>query len=324
MKKNLIIIGAGAWGSALSIGLSCKYKSIYLYSNKKEFELEKYHKHPKLDVKFKKNTFICYDIKKANNCDDVLIAVPSSAFYEALLNIKPYIHKQNIAWVTKGFDTKNKTFLHISFAKVLKNKKPCFISGPSFAYEVARNKPTLVAVSSKDDIVRKYWLDVIHTNSLRSYGNKDIIGAEIGAATKNVLAIAAGIANGLGYGANTQAALITRGLAEMTRLGLAFGANLNTFMGLTGLGDLVLTASDNLSRNRQFGQNLVKNKKTTAALKAVGATVEGYESCKFVLDLAREKNIEMPICIKVHEVIKEEITPNQAVKELMARSLIDE
>jgi glycerol-3-phosphate dehydrogenase (NAD(P)+) len=174
-------------------------------------------------------------------------------------------------------------------------------------------------VASQDEKLRKHWLDIIQTLSLRSYENEDVIGVEVGGLVKNVLAIAAGIANGLGYGANTQAALITRGLNEMLGFGLALGANEKTFMGLSGLGDLVLTCSDNLSRNRRFGQLLSKNIKVEKALQEIDATVEGVLGVKTVMLIAEKLKIEMPICKQVALIIDGKITPKEAVDYLMSR-----
>ena len=177
-----------------------------------------------------------------------------------------------------------------------------------------------MVVASEDKNTRDYWAAAIQTPTLRAYTNADMIGVEIGGAVKNILAIAAGIASGLGFGPNTQAALITRGLAEMRRLGIALGADDTTFMGLSGLGDLVLTCSDDLSRNRQFGKQLAANQSVEQALDYVGATVEGLNALALVLSLAKTHQIEMPICEQVLAVTEGRSTPEQALNELMARA----
>ena len=210
-------------------------------------------------------------------------------------------------------------FLHESFEEIL-DHVGCAISGPSFASEVASKKPTALTVASKDTAVRDYWAKVLQTNTLRAYTNEDIIGVEVGGSVKNILSIAAGIATGLGYGTNTQAALITRGLAEMIRFGKKLGANASTFNGLSGLGDLVLTCSDDLSRNRRFGKALANKQSVAQALKNVGATVEGLNTLELVLSIAKKNKIEIPICEQVNQVIQGQTSPISAVNYLMSRT----
>lgn len=170
-----------------------------------------------------------------------------------------------------------------------------------------------------DEGTRELWANIIQTKTLRAYTNPDIVGVQVGGSVKNILAIAAGIANGLGFGANTQAALITRGLAEMTRLGVALGAEKITFQGLSGMGDLILTCSDDLSRNRRFGKELANNVNAEEALKNINATVEGFSALKLVIDIANQLKIEMPICEQVMLVTQGIKTPIDAVNELLLR-----
>ncbi len=325
MSKNLSIIGAGAWGSALSIALSDNFDKIYLHTHTKEEVKTLTPRHHALEVNYPNNVDLVFDITLINQSESVLIAVPSYGFGPTLETIKPYLTStQNVAWVTKGFDTNNQCFLHESFERILNNHSSCAISGPSFAFEVALNKPTAMSVASKDKNTRDYWAKAFHTKTLRAYTNDDIIGVEVGGSVKNILAIAAGIAAGLGFGANTQAALITRGLAEMIRLGKSLGAHERTFNGLSGLGDLVLTCSDDLSRNRRFGKELADNQSIEQALDNVGATVEGLNTLEIVLSIAEENKIEMPICEQVHQVTQGKISPAQAVTQLMSREQINE
>lgn len=321
---NLSIIGAGAWGSALSIALSDNFEHIYLHTHTQNEVDTLQPQHPALSVNYANNVALTFDLSKIQQSDSVLIAVPSYGFLATLKAIKPFLTQQPIAWATKGFDTNAQCFLHKSFESVLNNHSSCVISGPSFALEVAEHKPTALTVASKDKKTQDYWAKVLHTNTLRAYTNDDVIGVEVGGSVKNILAIAAGIASGLGYGANTQAALITRGLAEMMRLGVALGANPLTFNGLSGLGDLVLTCSDDLSRNRQFGKQLANNQNVEQALKNVGATVEGVNTLALVLSIAKENDIEMPICEQVAQVIDGKTTPTKAVNHLMSRVQIQE
>ncbi len=321
---NLSIIGAGAWGSALSIALSDNFDTIYLHTHTQNEVATLQPQHPALSVNYADNVELTFDLSKIQHTDGVLIAVPSIGFSATLKAIKPFLSHQAVAWVTKGFDTNAGCFLHQSFESILCAYSPCVISGPSFALEVANRKPTALVVASKDKEMRDYWARAFNANALRAYTNDDVIGVEVGGAVKNILAIASGIASGLGYGANTQAALITRGLAEMIRLGVALGSQLATFNGLSGLGDLVLTCSDDLSRNRRFGKELANNQSAEQALKNVGATVEGVNTLALVLSIARKNSIEMPICEQVAQVINGKSTPTEAVNYLMSRVQIQE
>ncbi len=322
---KLSIVGAGAWGSALSIALSEKFSKIYLHTHT-EKELDSLStQHPALEVAFPDNVEPVFGLKAIENTDALIIAVPSYGFAQTLSDIKKHLKpNQPIAWVTKGFDTKNQCFLHQSFETILSGYAPCVISGPSFAFEVALEKPTALVVASRDKNTREFWAQAFHTKTLRAYTNADVIGVEIGGTVKNILAIAAGIASGLGFGANTQAALITRGLAEMIRFGQSLGAEESTFNGLSGLGDLVLTCSDDLSRNRRFGKALATGKTSEEALFDVGATVEGLNALNLVLSIAQEHQVEMPICRQVGKVIDGIASPTEAVTELMSREQINE
>ncbi|TEU24632.1 MAG: NAD(P)-dependent glycerol-3-phosphate dehydrogenase [Gammaproteobacteria bacterium] len=322
---NLSIIGAGAWGSALSIALSDNFDTIYLHTHTQEEADTLQPKHPALPTGYANNVELVFDLSKIEQSESILIAVPSYGFANTLEAIKPFLNsKQSIAWVTKGFDTNQQSFLHESFEAVLSDYPSCVISGPSFAFEVASHKPTALTVASTDKVTRDYWAQALHTKTLRAYTNEDIIGVEVGGSVKNILAIAAGIASGLGYGANTQAALITRGLAEMIRLGKALGAQESTFNGLSGLGDLVLTCSDDLSRNRRFGKELANNQSVEQALDNVGATVEGLNTLELVLSIANKNQIEMPICEQVYQVTQGLVTPTEAVNHLMSREQVNE
>ena len=324
MQKSIAIIGAGAWGSALAIALSYKFNQIFLITKDKDNTARLGNQHKMLSKPF--NSIISigssYDVIK--DSESVLIATPSSSFNSVLKALQPFIKRKPIAWVTKGFDPDNGDLLHQSFARILPNHHPCVISGPTFAAEVVEEKPAAIVVASKDKETRDSWAETIQTSNLRAYTNSDIVGVQVGGSVKNILAIAAGIANGLGFGANTQAALITRGLAEMTRLGEALGANKATFQGLSGIGDLVLTCSDDLSRNRRFGKELAKNIPTDEAIKNIGATVEGFKALKLVISIANNHKVEMPICEQVHAVTEGRISPRDSVTELLLRKPSEE
>lgn len=325
MSNKLSIIGAGAWGSALAIALSDKFDTIYLHTHTKTESQTLKPQHHALPKPYTDNIEIIHGFEVLKHVDDILIATPSYAFSEVLKTLKPLITLQhNIAWATKGFDTRAHCFLYQSFERILPTHQGCILSGPSFAFEVASHKPTALVAASKDKKTRSHWAELIHTKTLRAYTNKDVIGVEVGGSVKNILAIAAGIASGLGYGINTQAALITRGLAEMTRLGISMGANPDTFVGLSGLGDLVLTCSDDLSRNRRFGKELANDHSVKNALINVGATVEGLNTLDLILSIATEQQVEMPICEQVYYVTQGKVSPTEAVNHLMSRDQIDE
>jgi glycerol-3-phosphate dehydrogenase (NAD(P)+) len=323
--SKLSIIGAGAWGSALSIALAKNFNKIYLHTRNKKNIGKTNIKHPALAVNYPDNIEITDDLALIKKSQSVLITVPSNGFSKTLKTIKPFLLPSHlIAWGTKGFDNELKCFLNQSFKKILPNIHGCVISGPNFAYEVANNKPTAIIAATKNEKTSNYWLNALKTDTLRVYASDDIIGVEIGGAVKNILAIAAGISYGLGYGANTQAAIITRGLVEMTRFGESLGGKKQTFNGLSGLGDLVLTCSDNLSRNRSFGKNIVNNLDIKQVLQEMNTTIEGLNALELTLKMAKNNNIKMPICEQVYKVINKEITPKIAVNNLMSRAQIKE
>jgi len=325
MKKSLSIIGAGAWGSALAIILSDKFDEIFLIDRDQEIIKKLGKQHPVLSKPSTNNITLNHDISSVAKSEGILIATPSYAFSDILEKIKEHLNgHHHIAWATKGFDPYNECFLHETFNKILPTYKARIISGPTFATEIVEKKPAAIVVASKDKKTRDYWANAIQTNTLRAYTNTDIIGVQVGGSVKNILAIAAGIANGLGFGANTQAALITRGLAEMTRLGVALGAEKLTFQGLSGIGDLVLTCSDDLSRNRRFGKELANDNSTDKALSNIGTTVEGFNVLRLVIEIAKKHQIEMPICEQVLTVVEGSKTPTDAVNELLLRETLQE
>ena len=324
MNNSLTIIGAGAWGSALAIALSDKFDEIYLVTKDARNTKSIGNQHSALSKPFSPNIKISPSFKVIEKSMAVLIATPSSSFSDVLKVIKNNINQIPLAWVTKGLDPESGSLLHETFNQQITSHFPCIISGPTFAAEIVEKKPAAIVVASPDKNTRVFWSNIIQTKTLRAYTNSDIVGVQIGGSVKNVLAIAAGIANGLGFGANTQAALITRGLAEMTRLGVALGADKLTFQGLSGLGDLILTCSDDLSRNRRFGKELSKNISSDIALKNINATVEGFKALELVLKLAEKYQIEMPICEQVFQVTQGNITPKEAVTELLLRKPSDE
>jgi len=259
-------------------------------------------------------------------CRDILIAVPSHAFRSALTGIAADIHPgSRIAWATKGFELHTGKLPHQVAADVFGSELPmAVLSGPTFAREVGAGLPTAMTAAATHPTFARALAMSLSGDKFRVYTSDDVIGVEVGGAVKNVLAIGAGMSDGLGFGANTRIALITRGLAEMTRLGTALGGQRETFMGLAGLGDLVLTCTDNLSRNRRFGLAMAAGKSRADAQAEIAQVVEGVQAAAAVREVAAGVGVEMPICEQVFAVLYRNVSPAKAVKELMSRDLKSE
>jgi glycerol-3-phosphate dehydrogenase (NAD(P)+) len=232
---------------------------------------------------------------------------------------------QRVAWATKGFELATGLLPHQVAIDVLgRSPSTAVLSGPTFAREVGAGLPSAMTIASADATYARELARAISTETFRAYSSDDVVGVEVGGATKNVYAIGAGISDGLGFGANTRIALITRGLAEMTRLGQALGARRETFMGLAGMGDLVLTCTDDQSRNRRFGLALAAGKTAAAALLAIGQVVEGYNGARAVQSVATRLGVAMPIVEQLYRVLHEDADPRAAVAALMNRPIASE
>lgn len=267
------------------------------------------------------------DLAKAvNESTDLLLVVPSHAFRQLLTAIKPLLRKgQRISWATKGFELDTGKLPHQVAAEVLGTDFPlAVLSGPTFAREVGAGLPTAMTVASADQEFAHQLAEHISDDNFRAYTSSDVTGVEVGGAVKNVLAIGAGVSDGLGYGSNTRIALITRGLVELGRLGHALGARPETFMGLAGMGDLVLTCTDNQSRNRRMGLALAAGKSSAEAAQEIGQVVEGVMAARAVHQVSLQHQIEMPICEQVYRMLYQGATPESAVKALMTRDLKSE
>jgi glycerol-3-phosphate dehydrogenase (NAD(P)+) len=251
----------------------------------------------------------------------ILVCVPSHAFKKTLLELKPYLSSAiKIAWASKGFNPDDGSLLHEIVAEIFTAQTPAAIlSGPTFAHEVADNLPTAITIASSQSGFAKQLSYILHGGQFRTYTSTDVVGVEVGGAVKNVLAIAAGIADGLGFGANTRAALITRGLNEIIRLGVELGGKQETFMGLAGLGDLILTCTDNQSRNRRFGLALGLGKGRVTAIQEIGQEIEGISAARETFLLAKKYAIDMPITEQTYKVLYEDLAPRTAVQNLLAR-----
>lgn len=334
---RIAVIGAGSWGTALAILLAQKGHEVRLWGHRKEHmellagerENRKYLK----GIPFPENLFPVDTLEDAiAGTTIILMVVPSHSFREIFQRIHPLLKDgMRIVSAVKGIENGTlKTMTQIVEEIIgrntadLRNIKIGVLSGPSFAEEVARGVPTAVTLGFYDLQIAKEVQDVMVTDSFRIYTSRDVIGLEISAALKNIVAIAAGVCDGLGYGLNTRAALITRGLAEIKRLGTALGADTDTFSGLSGLGDLILTCTGNLSRNRMVGVMLGQGKSIEQVKSEMKMVAEGIKTTQSVYDLAKKMNIEMPILEQIHSILFEGKKCSEAVKDLLQRELKDE
>lgn len=329
--QSIAVLGAGSWGTALAMLLAKNGHKVKLWSHSAEhaalMQQDKENTRYLAGLTFPDTLSISSDLKSTlENADHILVVVPSHAFRETLENIKPLLKSQAaIAWATKGLEANSYKLLHQVAREVLgQDISLAVISGPTFAKEVAKGLPGAVTVASEEHTLALAWANVLHNDHFRAYTGDDVIGVEIGGACKNVIAIAAGIADGMGFGANARAALIARALSEITRLGTSLGADAETFTGLTGLGDLVLTCTDDQSRNRRTGIALGKGQDLESAIKEIGQVVEGVASAKEVVALAKKQNIDMPITEQVYNVLYQETSVQDAVNALFNRAIKNE
>jgi glycerol-3-phosphate dehydrogenase (NAD(P)+) len=325
LSTPITVLGAGSWGTALAIQLARNNQTVYLWGHKAAdmaaMQMQRCNEKYLPAIVFPEKLHTGSDLAVAlKNTRDILIAVPSHAFQITLDAIQPWLTTNSrIAWATKGLDPQSHQLLHIAVEKTLGRLPMAVLSGPTFAQEVARGLPTALTVASQATDFTHDLIARLHSKNFRVYSSSDIIGVELGGAMKNVLAIAVGIADGLGLGANARAALITRGLAEIMRLGAALGAQRDTFMGLAGLGDLLLTCTDDQSRNRRFGLAIGRGNSRENAEQEIGQVVEGIATAQEIYYLARQHTIEAPISEQIYRVLYENITPAAAVNKLLAR-----
>jgi glycerol-3-phosphate dehydrogenase (NAD(P)+) len=327
----IAIIGAGSWGTALAIQFARAGRPTVLWGRAEDepdkLARERCNQRYLPGVDFPPALTVESDLGRAvAAADDILVVVPSSALRAVLTELKPLLGPgARLAWATKGFELSTGKLPHQVAREVLGPAVPiAVLSGPTFAKEVGRGLPTAIACASPDPDFALELAHSISTPHLRAYTQADIIGVEVGGAVKNVIAIAAGAADGLGFGANARVFLITRGLAEMVRLGTALGAQRDTFMGLTGLGDLVLTCTDDQSRNRRFGLAVARGASVEAAVREIGQVVEGYHAARAVRKVAQDLGVDMPICEHVYRVIYEGLDIKSVVEALMTRAVSPE
>ncbi len=322
---NVSVLGAGAWGTALAISAARRRHALVLLWGRDAEQIEQLRQDRRNDrylpgIGLPSSLALSADwdaaVAHAGTDGLIIIGTPMAALADMLARLPP---EAAVLWLCKGFDKATGRLGHEIAEALNAHGRAGVLSGPSFALEVAQGQPTALVAASLDPRVGDMAVAAFHSDSLRVYTSQDPIGVEVGGAVKNVLAIATGIADGLQLGLNARAALITRGLAEMTRLGVALGAQPDTFMGLSGLGDLVLTATGHLSRNRSVGLQLAEGKPLPTILKELGHVAEGVYSAATVLRRAQELGVAMPITESVVAVLDGRLSPQAAVQALMTR-----
>jgi len=324
---HVAVIGAGSWGTALAIQLARARHHVTLWARddaqRAAMQQARCNRRYLPDAPFPDSLRVADSIPAAlAAAEEVLVAAPSHALREVLTHLKPLMRPgMRLAWATKGFELNTGKLPHEVAREVLGDLPIAVLSGPTFAREVGAGLPTALTVAASDADHALSLAQALSAENFRAYTSDDMVGVEVGGAVKNVLAIGAAISDGLHFGANTRIALITRGLQEMTRLGIALGARVETFMGLAGLGDLVLTCTDNQSRNRRFGLAFAAGLPAAEAQREIGQVVEGYGAALAVRQVAGQHHIEMPICQMVYRMLYENLAPQQAVKEVMNRRL---
>ncbi|MCK3658061.1 glycerol-3-phosphate dehydrogenase [Pasteurellaceae bacterium Pebbles2] len=327
ISAPISVLGAGSYGTSLAIAFSRNGFPTYLWGHNPEhcqrLAMERQNARFLADIPFPSALHIEADLKTAvQKSRDLLIVVPSHVFGEIIDQIKPHLRPDSrIAWATKGLERDTGRLLQTVVKEKLGERYPlAILSGPTFAKELAAGLPTAIALASNDEQFAREFQARIHCSKhFRVYLNQDIIGVQLGGAIKNVIAIAAGISDGMGFGANARTALITRGIAEISRLGVSLGADPATFMGMSGLGDLVLTCTDNQSRNRRFGLMLGQGISAQQAMQEIGQVVEGFFNTKETALLAQQQGVEMPITEQIYQVLFHGKAAQEAATALLSR-----
>lgn len=321
---RVTLLGAGAWGTALAIAFAGKHE-VTLWSREEDVaaDLKTSRENHRFfpGYKLPESVVVVTDFAAAvAEAELLVVSTPIAGLRPTVERLKLLGVTLPILWVCKGFEAGSGKLPHQVVTEVLGADAVCgALSGPSFAEEVAAGQPTAIALAANQPAFAREAARQLHTTRLRIYANDDLIGVEVGGAVKNVLAIATGACDGLGLGLNSRAALMTRGLAEIARLGLALGAQRETFMGLAGMGDLILTCTGDLSRNRRVGLALAENKSLPQILEELGHVAEGVYTAREVDRLARQLGVEMPISAAVAAVLDGRLSAAQAVEQLMAR-----
>lgn len=324
-KPAVAVLGAGSWGTALAAVLARNGATTTLWGRDDaaiaQIAATRRNSRYLPDLELPEALRYSADLgASVRSAAVVLVVTPSHAFANLLERAAPHFRSDaGLAWATKGFDPPTGRFLHEIAAERLPQTPAAIVTGPSFAREVAQGLPTAVTVHSASAPFAKRVADLLHATHFRAYTGSDMIGAELGGAMKNVLAVATGVADGMKLGLNARAGMITRGLNEMLRLGAAIGAKPETLMGLAGLGDLVLTCTGDLSRNRRLGLALGRGVPLAEAVAEIGQVVESVETVDTIMRLANRYGLDLPIAQGVQRVLHEEITPAEGLRQLLAR-----
>lgn len=325
MKKNVAIIGSGSWGVALGIHIADKGNNVKVWSFT---ELEKNainneHKSQFLKgIDINPNVKCSNDIKEVVEDADYIFHVTPSKFSRAIFKTyKDYVGDKPIIICSKGFEDESLTTLDQVFKQELPSVRTAVLSGPSFAIEVAEHIPTAILLASKEEELLEEISEFLSSETMRIYKSKDVIGVEVGGALKNIIAFCIGVAVGLNFGTNSQAALMTRGLAEISKLGVKMGGKSETFFGLSGLGDLILTCSSDESRNRRAGKLIAKGLSIEETKKQINATIESIDNIQTAKKLSEKYDIELPIVNVANDVLFNKLSPQEASKKLMTREL---
>lgn len=330
---NITVIGAGAWGTALAISLSASHR-VTLWARDaaqvKEMRATRSNHRYLPDISLPANLELSDDISAAlAEADLAIIAVPTAALRPALRQLAQFPGRPSggfkanfgVLWACKGFEPETSHLPHQVAAEVLPEGMPCgVLSGPSFAMEVASGMPTALTLASVDENFARSTAQALHHARLRIYASSDVTGVEVGGAVKNVMAIATGVSDGMGLGQNARAALLTRGLVEITRLGLKLGGRPETLSGLSGTGDLILTCTGDLSRNRQVGLLLAQQHELPEILRRLGHVAEGVHTAREVHQLAQRLGVDMPISEAVYRILYEKVAASDMVAELLNRA----
>tara|TARA_Y100001935_G_scaffold255662_1_gene270842 strand:- start:24965 stop:25963 length:999 start_codon:yes stop_codon:yes gene_type:complete len=323
-ETKIALLGGGSWGTALGLNLAIRHE-VYLWEYNdeqvKKMQRDRENKNLLPGYTFPKNLSISSDLRATiEKSSEILIAVPSHAFRETCSKLAEEFHDiESLAWATKGLDPNSKELLSEVATSFFPAADLAVISGPTFAKEVASGMPTAITIAANNNKYANRVSDYLRSETIRPYTSEDMIGLQVGGACKNIMAIAAGISDGLGFGANARAALITRGLHEITLFGEALGGSKETLRGLSGLGDLTLTCTDNQSRNRRLGLALGGGKSIERAKEEIGQEIEGIYAAKEVHEKSLDLSIEMPITDQTFRVLFDNLDPYQAVKNLLSR-----
>ena len=326
---RIAVLGAGAWGTALAICLADQAK-VRLWTRNPEHAAHMAAE--RVNTRYLPEFPLGDDLEATSelasavrDADYLIAAVPTAGFRDLLRQLRGLGLQSPLVWLCKGFETGSMKLAHQVLAEEWPEQpRAAVLSGPSFAKEVAAGLPVAVTLAAFDHDFARQAAQDLHRPNLRIYSSTDVPGVEVGGAVKNVIAIAAGISDGLGFGLNARAALITRSLAEITRLGTQLGGRAETFMGLSGVGDLILTCTGDLSRNRQVGLRLAAGESLEGILRDLKHVAEGVTTAREVNRLARELGVEMPITAAVYSILTQELPPREAVAALLSRELKDE